>query len=54
MPFLLNDVALNGNLMQADGIHPNVEGQPKLLETLWPQLQTMLMKQAATPTGRPP
>ena len=54
VPFLLNDVALNGNLMQADGIHPNVEGQPKLLETLWPQLKTMLVKQAAALTRRPP
>jgi len=42
VPFLLNDVALNGNLMQADGLHPNVEGQPKLLENIWPQLAKML------------
>ncbi len=44
VPFLLNDVALNGNLMQADGIHPNVAGQPKLLETVWPALRTLLVK----------
>ena len=44
VPFLLNDVALNGNLMQADGLHPNVEGQPKLLENIWPQLAKMLTK----------
>ena len=44
VPFLLNDVALNGDLMQADGIHPNVAGQPKLLETVWPALRTLLVK----------
>ena len=44
VPFLLNDVALKGDLMQADGIHPNVAGQPKLLETVWPSLRTMLVK----------
>src|SRR5580700_852681 len=30
VPFLLNDIALSQNLMQADGIHPNAVGQPKL------------------------
>jgi acyl-CoA thioesterase-1 len=30
--------------MQADGIHPNVAGQPKLLETVWPSLRTLLVK----------
>ena len=44
VPFLLNDVALNANLMQADGIHPNVDGQPKLLANIWPQLAKMLAK----------
>ena len=44
VPFLLNDVALNGKLMQEDGIHPNVEGQPKLLDNIWPQLAKMLVK----------
>ena len=44
VPFLLNDVALNVDLMQADGIHPNVAGQPKLLETVWPSLRPLLVK----------
>ena len=44
VPFLLNDVALKGNLMQEDGIHPNVEGQPKLLDNIWPPLSKMLVK----------
>jgi acyl-CoA thioesterase-1 len=42
VPFLLNDVALSPNLMQADGIHPNDLGQPKLLANVWPALQPLL------------
>jgi len=42
VPFFLNDVALLPNLMQADGIHPNELGQPKLLATVGPVLQPLL------------
>jgi acyl-CoA thioesterase-1 len=44
VPFLLADVALSPQLMQADGIHPNEQGQPKLLDTVWPELGPMLKK----------
>ena len=44
VPFLLNEVALNGDLMQSDGIHPNVAGQPKLLGNIWPSVQKMMVK----------
>lgn len=44
VPFLLNDIALNPALMQADGIHPNVEGQPRLLENVWPELKGLIHK----------
>lgn len=44
VPFLLADVALGKDLMQADGVHPNEQGQPKLLATVWPKLQPMLRK----------
>lgn len=44
VPFLLNDVALKDDLMQSDGIHPNVAGQPKLLDTVWPSLRSLLVK----------
>ena len=47
VPFLLNDVALSKDLMQADGIHPNELGQPKLLETIWPRLKPLLRAVAA-------
>jgi len=42
VPFLLDGIALSPDLMQADGIHPNQSGQPKLLENVWPALQPML------------
>ncbi len=44
VPFLLNGIALTPDLMQADGIHPNALGQPKLLENVWPALKPLLRK----------
>jgi acyl-CoA thioesterase-1 len=44
VPFLLNDIALFPNLMQADGIHPNELGQPKLLDNVWPSLKPLLQR----------
>lgn len=35
VPFLLEGVALDPALMQDDGLHPNAQGQPRLLETVW-------------------
>jgi acyl-CoA thioesterase-1 len=42
VPFMLKDVALDAGLMQADGIHPNELGQPKLLDNVWPSLKPLL------------
>jgi acyl-CoA thioesterase I len=44
VPFLLTDIALSPNLMQADGVHPNELGQPKLLANVWPTLKPILGK----------
>jgi acyl-CoA thioesterase-1 len=44
VPFLMNDVALSPNLMQADGFHPNELGQPQLLANVWPTLQPLLRR----------
>jgi acyl-CoA thioesterase-1 len=44
VPFLLNDIALSPNLMQADGVHPNELGQPKLMDNVWPRLRPLLRK----------
>jgi len=44
VPFLLEKVALNPALMQADGLHPDAAGEPAVLETVWPYLKPMLNK----------
>ena len=40
--FLLEDVALNGELMQPDGLHPNARGNEVMLENVWAVLAEML------------
>ncbi|MFG6668633.1 arylesterase [Halomonas sp. HNIBRBA4712] len=42
LPFLLEDVALNAELMQDDGIHPTAEAQPTILDNVWPVLEPLL------------
>jgi acyl-CoA thioesterase-1 len=42
VPFLLEGVALDPRYMQADGLHPNAEGQPRVLANVWPALQPLL------------
>jgi len=42
VPFMLNDIALVPDLMQADGIHPHELGQPRLLDNVWPALKPLL------------
>lgn len=42
VPFLLDGVATDPELMQDDRLHPRAEAQPKLLNTVWPYLQKML------------
>lgn len=40
--FLLADVALNRELMQQDGIHPNAAGQRVVFDNVWQVLKPML------------
>ena len=42
LPFLLESVALEPALMQADGIHPSIEAQPVLAEKVWAILEPEL------------
>ena len=44
VPFLLTGIALSPHLMQADGVHPNELGQPKLLNNVWPSLTPLLQR----------
>ncbi len=42
VPFIMEDVALSKDMMQADGLHPNAKGQPFIAEKVWPQLLPLL------------
>lgn len=42
VPFLLDGVALDPALMQADGLHPLAAGEPRVLATVWRHLQPLL------------
>ena len=42
LPFLLETVALNKDLNQADGIHPNAEGEKIMTENIYKALKPML------------
>lgn len=42
VPFLLEGVATDPALMQADGIHPRARAQPRILANVWPHLEPLL------------
>jgi acyl-CoA thioesterase-1 len=44
MPFLLDGVAGNPRLNQADGIHPTAEGYRIVVDRLWPHLAPLLTR----------
>ncbi|HMJ09401.1 MAG TPA: arylesterase [Pyrinomonadaceae bacterium] len=42
LPFLLEGIALNKNLNQGDGIHPNAEGEKIMTENIYKELKPLL------------
>ncbi len=42
VPFLLEKMARDNGLFQADGLHPRAQAQPLLLEVVWPVLEPLL------------
>jgi acyl-CoA thioesterase-1 len=44
MPFLLDGVAADPRLNQADGIHPNAAGHRAIAERIWPHLVLLLAR----------
>ena len=42
VPFLLAPLLQHQELFQEDGIHPRAEGQPKILDAVWPSLVPLL------------
>jgi len=49
VPFLMEKVALDPALMQADQLHPNAAAQPLLLDTVWAVLAPLLDGGATAP-----
>jgi acyl-CoA thioesterase-1 len=47
VPFMLENVAAKPDLIQQDGLHPNVLGQPLILNNIWPELQSLLKKRVS-------
>ncbi len=43
--FFMEGIALNEELMQGDGIHPNAAAQPVLLDNAWPMISAALANQ---------
>ncbi|MFT5446177.1 MAG: acyl-CoA thioesterase-1 [Gammaproteobacteria bacterium] len=44
VPFFLQGIAGNEQLMQRDGLHPTAQAQPQLLENVWPTLRALLQR----------
>lgn len=42
LPFFLDELFEQPGMMMADGIHPTIEAQPKMLDKLWPALEPLL------------
>lgn len=47
IPFLIDGIPQQEELMQRDGIHPKAEAQPMIVENVWPYLEPMLEKSAS-------
>lgn len=52
LPFLLEEVALEPGMMQADGIHPTATAQPMILDAVWEEIEPLL-EGVAEGTGPP-
>ena len=53
VPFLMDGVALDSELMQEDDLHPNAAGQPRLLDNVWPFLEPMLQRNVNSQRSTP-
>ena len=42
VPFMLEGIAADTAMFQADGLHPTAEAQAHIAETIWPQLEALL------------
>jgi acyl-CoA thioesterase-1 len=46
VPFLLVGVAMDGDMNEPDGIHPNADGARRIADTIWPYLEHLLQEPA--------
>ena len=53
VPFLLEGVAGDPELNQADGIHPTAEGSKRVAENIWKSLEPLLTERKARTTAEP-
>ncbi len=44
VPFLIDGIPQQPELMQSDGIHPRAEAQQLIVDNVWPELEPMLLK----------
>jgi acyl-CoA thioesterase-1 len=44
VPFFLDGIALDDDLMQEDGLHPTAAAQPRMLDQVWPVLTPLLTR----------
>jgi acyl-CoA thioesterase-1 len=42
VPFIMEEMALDKDMMQVDRVHPNAKGQPFIADKVWPQLLPLL------------
>jgi acyl-CoA thioesterase-1 len=49
--FFMDGIALNDSLLQDDGIHPNAEAQPMLLDNAWPIIEQTLSEHLGRTVG---
>lgn len=51
VPRILEGVATSPELMQNDGIHPNAQAQPRILDNVWPGLEPLLQAPEGSRVG---
>lgn len=52
VPFMLENVAAQPDLIQQDGLHPNTVGQAIILENIWPKLQRLIITTGSKKVNR--
>ncbi len=52
VPFLLDGIANKPHLFQRDQLHPTAAAQPRIADNVWPAIEPLLRKGAATPQSK--